>query len=149
MSDAACLLAFDVGKRLIGVAVGSRASGGARALAAVACVDGEPDWARLDALVREWQPGAFVVGLPLALDGGEQSMTRTARAFAAALAERHGRPVHCVDERYTSREASRRFAEQRARGAARRKQAAAIDAVAAQIILEAWLAEPGAAVPSS
>jgi putative Holliday junction resolvase len=47
--------------------------------------------------------------------------------------------VHLVDERNTSREAARRFAQQRAHGAAKRKDAAEIDALAAAIILEAWL----------
>jgi putative Holliday junction resolvase len=80
-----------------------------------------------------------VVGLPLTLDGGEQPMSRRARAFATQLEQRYQRPAHLVDERDTSREAARRFAQQRASGAAKRKDAAEIDALAAAIILEAWL----------
>ena len=129
-------LAFDVGTRLIGVAVGNRVSATARPIAAVAA----GDWPRLDALVAEWQPQDLVVGLPLALDGGEQPMSRRARAFAEELRRRYARAVDLVDERNTSREAARRFAAQRASGAARRKDAAVIDALAAQIILEHWLA---------
>ena len=136
-------LAFDVGTRLIGIAVGHRVSANARALSTIA----NGDWPRLDALLAEWRPEHLVVGLPLALDGSEQAMTRTARAFAATLAKRYARAVHLVDERYTSGEAARRFAEQRARGVARRKDASAIDALAAQIILEAWLADSGASTP--
>jgi putative Holliday junction resolvase len=128
-------LAFDVGTRLIGVAIGNRLSGSARALTTVA----SDDWTRVDALVAEWRPDAFVVGLPLTLDGGEQPMSRRARAFATQLEQRYQRPAHLVDERDTSREASRRFAQQRASGAAKRKDAAEIDALAAAIILEAWL----------
>jgi putative Holliday junction resolvase len=128
-------LAFDVGTRLIGVAIGNRLSGGARALTTVA----SDDWTRVDALVAEWRPDAFVVGLPLTLDGGEQPMSRRARAFATQLEQRYQRPAHLVDERDTSREAARRFAQQRASGAAKRKDAAEIDALAAAIILEAWL----------
>ncbi|MGN6521368.1 MAG: Holliday junction resolvase RuvX [Dokdonella sp.] len=129
-------LAFDVGTRLIGVAVGNRVSATARPIAAVAA----GDWPRFDALVAEWQPQDLVVGLPLALDGGEQPMSRRARAFAEELRRRYARAVDLVDERNTSREAARRFAAQRASGAARRKDAAVIDALAAQIILENWLA---------
>jgi putative Holliday junction resolvase len=128
-------LAFDVGTRLIGVAIGNRLSGSARALTTVA----SDDWTRVDALVAEWRPDAFVVGLPLTLDGGEQPMSRRARAFATQLEQRYQRPAHLVDERDTSREAARRFAQQRASGAAKRKDAAEIDALAAAIILEAWL----------
>ena len=135
------ILAFDYGTRLIGVAIGNRLTASARALGVVA----SGDWARLDALVADWRPGDFVVGLPLALDGGEQPMTRAARAFATELQRRYGGTVHLVDERHTSGEAARRFAAQRARGTAKRKDAAAIDALAAQIILEAWLADPAGA----
>jgi putative Holliday junction resolvase len=128
-------LAFDVGTRVIGVAIGNRLSGSARALTTLA----PDDWTRLDALVAEWRPDALVVGLPLTLDGGEQAMSKHARAFAAQLEQRYQRPTHLVDERNTSREAARRFAQQRASGAAKRKDAATIDALAAAIILEAWL----------
>ncbi len=134
------VLAFDYGTRLIGVAVGNRISASARALGSVR----NGDWSRLDAVVAEWQPDRFVVGLPLALDGGEQAMSRAAREFARMLEKRYTRPVHLVDERYTSNEAARRFADQRARGSAKRKDAVAIDALAAAVILESWLATPPA-----
>ncbi len=136
------VLAFDVGRKLVGVAIGQRTTGDARPLATVNAAGGAFDWAAIDALVADWNPSCFVVGLPLALDGGEQEMTRFARSFGAKLARRYARPVHEVDERHTSQEASRRFAAQRAQGTARRKHAAALDALAAQIILEAWLATP-------
>ncbi|MGA8277772.1 MAG: Holliday junction resolvase RuvX [Rhodanobacteraceae bacterium] len=141
IGNAQTVLGFDVGTRVIGVAVGNRLLGTARALATLMNHDGAPDWKRLDPLVREWQPQAFVVGLPLTFDGEEQSMTRVAREFAVALEQRYSAPVHAVDERCTSREASRRFAVRRAQGTARRKDAAYIDGVAAEIILEAWFAE--------
>lgn len=131
-------LAFDFGTRLIGVAIGHRISASARALTTLA----NGDWTKLDALIVEWRPEHLVVGLPLALDGGEQPMSRAAREFATMLTRRYARAVHLVDERYTSGEAARRFAEQRANGSAKRKDAAAIDALAAQIILESWLAQP-------
>ena len=136
------VLAFDVGRKRIGVAIGQRTTGNARPLATVAAGGGAFDWPALDALVAEWQPDCFVIGLPLALDGSEQEMTRFARAFGRRLAERYARAVHEVDERYTSQEASRRFAAHRAQGSAKRKHAAEIDALAAQVILEAWLCTP-------
>ncbi|MGA9422564.1 MAG: Holliday junction resolvase RuvX [Rhodanobacteraceae bacterium] len=141
IGDFHTVLGFDVGTRVIGVAVGNRLLGMARGLATLMNRNGVPDWSRLDPLVRQWQPQAFVIGLPLTFDGEEQSMTRVAREFAVALEQRYATPVHAVDERCTSREASRRFALRRAQGKARRKDAADIDAVAAEVILEAWFAE--------
>jgi len=136
-----CVLGFDYGARRIGVASGNRISQSARPLSALIANKGEPDWVRVDALLSEWQPEALVVGLPLTLDGGEQAITRGARAFAAALGTRSKLPVHMVDERHTSQEAARRFAAQRAAGSARRRDAENIDSLAAAVILESWLTQ--------
>lgn len=132
-------LAFDFGTRWIGVAIGHPLGGTARALKTIAC----DDWATLDALVADWQPRDLVVGLPLALDGGEQTMSKRAREFAAALGKRYARAVHLADERGSSQEAARRFARRRADGAARRKDAADIDSLAAAVILDQWFANGG------
>jgi putative Holliday junction resolvase len=141
-----CVLGFDVGSRLTGVAIGNRLTATARALDVVAMRDGQPDWNRLDALQREWQPDTVVVGLPLTLDGTEQPASRRARAFASQLGQRYGLPVLLVDERHSSREAAQRFAAGRAAGLRRRRDAAGLDAAAAAVILERWLAD-AAAVP--
>lgn len=139
-----CVLGFDVGTRLIGVAIGNRITGAARALDVVPVRDGVADWSRLDTLIRTWQPQALVVGLPLALDGSRQPMTRTARRFAARLSERYGLPTNFADERHSSQEAARRFALQRRNGLKRRRDGAKVDAEAAAVIVETWL---GTAAP--
>ena len=134
-----CVLGFDVGSKLIGVAVGNRLTASARALATVPMRDDAPDWATLDALRSEWLPESFVVGLPLALDGAEQAASKRARRFAERLRERYRVPVDLVDERHSSQEAAQRFAQARASGLKRRRDAAQLDAEAAAVILERWL----------
>jgi putative Holliday junction resolvase len=135
-----CALGFDVGSRLIGVAVGNRFTGSARGLAAVAVRDGDPDWSKLDALHKEWQPDTLVVGLPLTLEGEEQPASKGARRFADKIAQRYSLPVVLTDERYSSQEAAQRFASARAAGLKKKRDAATIDAEAAAVILERWLA---------
>jgi len=135
------VLGFDFGARRIGVAVGNRVTGSARALEVVGNGANGPDFTRIAALLREWRPDALLVGLPLTLDSGEQANSQNARAFAEVLRERHALPVELVDERLTSRAASERFAERRASGSAKRKHASALDAIAAEIIVEQWLRE--------
>jgi putative Holliday junction resolvase len=135
-----CVLGFDVGSRLIGVAVGNRITASARALAVVPVHEGGPDWTQLDSLQRQWLPERFVVGLPLALDGTEQPASRLARRFAEHLRQRYQAPVALIDEQHSSQEAAQRFADARAAGTRRRRDAAAIDAEAAAVILERWLA---------
>jgi len=143
-----CVLGFDVGSRIIGVAVGNTITASARALATAPVRDGAVAWSTLDALHQTWQPDTLVVGLPLTLDGGEQPASRGARRFAAQLQARYGTPVALVDERHSSKEAAQRFARARAVGLKRRRDAADIDAEAAAVILERWLNQPVAPTPA-
>lgn len=141
MSD--CVLGFDFGMRRIGIAAGNRIIASAQPLQMLPAKGGEPDWQRVDALLAEWQPEALVVGLPLTLDGSDQTITRRARVFARKLDTRYGLPVHLMDERHTSQEAAQRFASQRSAGLQRRRDAANLDSLAAVVILETWLRHSG------
>lgn len=140
------VLGFDVGARRIGVAVGSAFGHGARALAVIDVHQDRPDWASIDRLRSEWRPDGLVVGDPMTLDGGDQPIRRRAHAFARELRARYELPVVLVDERASSIEAAQRFAFDRAEGRRRRRDAAALDAVAAAVIVERWLAAPGDAI---
>jgi putative Holliday junction resolvase len=147
-ADAAqTLLAFDVGARRIGVAVGNTVSMSAGEVGVLDVHATGPDWAALDRWVREWRPQRLVVGDPATLDGGDQPIRIIARGFAHAVAARYALPVEQVDERTSSIEAAQRFAAGRASGTRKRHQAAQLDAVAAAIILERWLAEPDSRIP--
>lgn len=140
------VLGFDVGARRIGVAVGSAFGHGARALAVIDVHHDRPDWAAIDKLRSEWRPDGLVVGDPMTLDGGDQPIRKRAHAFARELHARYALPVVLVDERASSIEAAQRFAVDRAEGRRRRRDAAALDAVAAAVIVERWLASPRDAV---
>lgn len=136
------VLGFDVGARRIGVAVGSAFGVGARALAVIDVHSNGPDWLAIDKLRQEWRPDGLVVGDPMTLDGGDQPIRKRAQAFARELHVRYALPVVLVDERSSSVEAAQRFAIDRADGRKRRRDAAALDAVAAAVIIERWLAAP-------
>ncbi len=139
------LLAFDVGARRIGVAVGSALGAGARGIAVVDMRDDQPDWPAIEKLRREWMPAGLIVGDPMTLDGGDQSSRQRAQRFARALKERVRLPVLMIDERSSSIEAAQRFAVARAEGQRRRRDAAELDAVAAAVILERFFAAPDTA----
>ena len=147
MSGPTTLLAFDVGARRIGIAVGNTVSMSASEVGVLDVHDAGPDWDRLDRWVREWRPDALVVGDPATLDGGDQPIRLRARAFAREIGRRYGLAVQQVDERTSSIEAAQRFAAGRAAGTRRRRQAADLDALAAVVILERWLAEPHSRIP--
>lgn len=137
------VLGFDVGARRIGVAVGSAFGSGARPVAVVDVRATGPDWDRIERLRREWRPDGLVVGDPMQLDGGDQPIRKAAQAFALELRHRTQLPVVMVDERNSSQEAARRFAGERAEGKRKRRDAELLDAVAAAIIVDRWLAAPG------
>jgi putative Holliday junction resolvase len=128
------LLGFDFGPRKIGIAVGQTITGSASPLTCIRSRRDKPDWARIEQLVREWQPMGAVVGLPFNMDDTEALVAPGARRFARQLAGRFGLDVHLVDERLTSLEARRQLG----RGATSLE---AIDAMAAKLILETWLSE--------
>jgi putative holliday junction resolvase len=141
------VLGFDVGSRRIGVAVGSAFGHGARALAVIDVHGEQIDWQGVDRLQKEWRPDGMIVGDPMTLEGGDQPARVRAHAFARELVARYRLPVVLVDERASSIEAAQRFAIDRAEGRRKRRDAAALDAVAAAIIVERWLASPDEGVP--
>ncbi|RKW41074.1 MAG: Holliday junction resolvase RuvX [Lautropia sp.] len=133
------LLAFDFGEKRIGVATGNTLTGAAQPLGTVAETTTDGRFARIGALIREWQPARLVVGRPLHPDGAAHEVTARAERFARQLEGRFGLPVSLVDERYSSVAAQARLRAQ-GRGA-RGRAAQGDDAMAAAIILEQYLSE--------
>jgi putative Holliday junction resolvase len=129
------LLGFDFGTRKIGVAVGQTITRSATPLITLRSRDEKPDWSRIEALIREWQPSALVVGLPFNMDDTEVDWSPRVHRFARQLQGRYGLTVHLVDERLTSREAHRQLAERDRKT----PTLEAVDALAAALILETWL----------
>jgi len=138
------VLGFDVGAKRIGIAVGNCISMSAREVGVLDVFDNQVDWASLNRWIKEWMPQALVVGDPQTLDGSDQASRQRARKFAVEIGKRYQLPVEQIDERNSSIEAAQRFAEARRAGAKKRHQAASLDALAAVIIVERWLNEPGA-----
>ena len=134
-------MAFDFGTQKIGVAVGQSITGSAQALPELRARDGQPDWQQVAALITEWQPDAFVVGVPVQMDGSEFELTQRARKFGQRLQGRFGLPWFSMDERLTSFEA-REYQRQPSRepGSAKRKDSL-VDSIAASLILQSWLTE--------
>jgi putative Holliday junction resolvase len=120
-----CYLAFDYGTKRVGVAVGNSLLRRAAPLKTLAA-QGEARFAAIEALMREWQPAALVIGVPFHPDGAEHENTQRARRFGRQLHGRFRLPVNEVDERYSTTEA---LAE----------AAADVDAASAAIILDQFL----------
>lgn len=129
------ILAFDFGTQSIGCAVGQSITGTAQSLPAFKAQDGIPNWAAIEAVIREWEPDLLVVGLPLNMDGTEQPLTQRAKKFANRLHGRFNLPVALQDERLTTVEAR---AEIFARGGYKALKKGKVDGISACLILESW-----------
>ena len=88
-------------------------------------------------LARENDVGEIVVGLPRNMDGTEGPRAELCRAFAAELEQLSGLPVTMWDERRTTVEAHNILSEHNYHG---KKRKNTVDAVAASLILEGYLA---------
>lgn len=91
-------------------------------------------------IVQEKGVGEIVVGLPRNMDGSEGNRAELCRSFAQALEEASGIPVKMWDERRTTVEAHNILSEHNYHG---KKRKNTVDAVAAALILEGYLAFRG------
>ena len=131
------IVALDLGKRRVGVAVGKDSIGVAIPVDAYKVAGRlEDEVARLAAYVAEYEPEVLVVGDPVSLDGGAGPSALWVRPLAARIAEALSVRLVMVDERLTSREAARALAEAGVRGRGAR---ARIDSAAAAVVLEHYL----------
>ncbi len=134
-------LAFDYGEKRIGVASGNSLSRTAATLETVSNSSGTPDWQRLDELVKTWLPVGLIVGDPVTENGEVVEITRQARGFAKRLTKRYKLPVHSIDERYSSMDASGTIKSLRRQGARGRTKRGDIDKVAAALLMQRWFDE--------
>lgn len=130
------LMAFDFGSKRHGVALGNELTATANPLDVLPARDGIPAWQLLDQLVAEWQPDAFVIGLPLDEAGQATPLSQRATKFARRLFGRYGKSCYGMDERGTTRAAKRLVRQAGHRGNYREDP---VDSLAAAFILQAWL----------
>jgi putative Holliday junction resolvase len=141
-SPPATVLAFDFGTRRIGVAVGNTLTRIAQPLTTINQRRDDERFAAIAALLDEWQPDMLIVGIPVHADGAAHTMTARAQQFARKLHGRFHLPVELADERWTTQLAQTALDQA---GTGGRKGREFRDQVAAQIILQGWLDDRGAA----
>ena len=93
--------------------------------------------ASLVEIAKQNDVGEIVIGLPRNMDGSEGPRAELCRQFAARVEETTGLPVKLWDERWTTVEAHRILNDHNYHG---KKRKNTVDAVAASLILEGYLA---------
>ena len=124
------ILGIDYGEKRIGLALADPKSGVVWPYQVTKNVGREAVEKTLREVVALEDVNTVVLGIPLTLQGKEESAARTVREFGSWAEKTLALPVVYVDERFTSAEA-RHFAEQFG--------SKEIDAVAAALILKTYL----------
>ncbi len=133
------VLALDLGDARIGVAISDPERRLAVPLGTIRT--GAPDDLKaIAAMVREHGVTLVVVGHPLSMSGRPGPAAHRAEAFGDALRAFVGVPVVLHDERLSTKQAERGLREAGLSGAAARR---AVDAAAAAVILDSYLASLG------
>lgn len=130
------MLALDLGKRRIGLALSDELRITAQGLETLQRTNIRADLTRLKQMTSEHNVGCILIGYPLHMSGAEGRQAEHAREFGARLKEATGLPVEFWDERLTTVEAQRVL---RQSGISIEKRAQAVDRLAAVILLESYL----------
>ena len=130
------ILALDVGRKRIGLALSDPLGITAQGLPNLVRKNKRSDLHALTALAAEHEVALFLVGNPLHMSGDAGRQAEWVREFADAMAAHTGLPVRMWDERLTTVEASRVL---RSSGIGIEKRARAIDRLSAVILLQSYL----------
>jgi putative holliday junction resolvase len=130
------LIGLDLGTKTIGVATSDPDRRLATGVETVARTRFGADASRLLALAAERKAVAFVLGLPLNMDGSEGPRAQSTRAFARNLARLTDLPIALWDERLSTAAVERELI---AADVSRSRRKAVIDQHAAIFILQGAL----------
>lgn len=134
------LLGLDIGSKTVGVAVSDELGITAQKLETIKIDETKYNFGMrpLKKLVRQYEVGGFVLGLPKNMDGTSGASVARSKAYGKRLEEKFGLPVHYSDERLTTIE-SRRVLVEDAGIHDRKKRKQVIDQMAAVLILQNYL----------
>ena len=130
------ILALDLGKKRIGLALSDPLRITAQGLPNLVRTNNRTDLEALGEIVREREVGLILMGNPINMRGTEGRHSGWVLEFARSIETRLGIPVQFWDERLTSVEAGRVL---RSSGISIEKRAAAVDKLSAVILLQSYL----------
>jgi len=130
------LLGLDLGTKTVGIAVSDVERRLASPVTTIRRTRFQQDAAAVIAQAQTLQATAFVIGLPLNMDGTEGPRVQATRAFIRNMAPLTNLPFVLWDERLSTAAVTRSLIEQ---NASRAKRAAVVDRMAAAYILQGAL----------
>ena len=130
------LIGVDLGTKTIGLALSDVERRIATPLVTLSRTQFRRDAEALSAQIRKFEAFALILGLPLAMDGGEGPRVQSTRAFARNFARLDPTPVAFWDERFSTAVVDRALI---ANDVSRARRAEVIDKMAAAYILQGAL----------
>ncbi len=130
------ILALDLGKKRIGLAVSDPLGITAQGLTTYQRIRIRDDLDELARIAEEYEVRLLLMGNPMHMSGRDSRQAVYTREFAGRLVHRTGIPVEYWDERWTSTQAERVLKES---GISIEKRKSAVDQLAAVILLESYL----------
>lgn len=132
------LIGLDVGSKTVGVAVSDEEQILASGVTTIAIDEDAENFGmrQMKQLVREYDPEAFVIGLPKNMNNTEGERVEKSRAYGVRLEAKFELPVHFIDERLTTVQAENVLMAGNVR---RENRKAVIDKMAATLILQNYL----------
>jgi len=134
------ILALDLGKRRIGLAISDPLGITAQGLPNLVRTRIRTDLDVLEELIRDREVGMILLGNPINMRGTEGRQSVWVREFAEALEKRTRLPVKLWDERLTSAQANRLLRETEM---SIKRRGAVVDQMAAVLILQSWIDAKG------
>jgi putative Holliday junction resolvase len=130
------ILALDVGKKRIGLAVSDELGITAQGIETLQRTRIREDLQRLREIASQWNVQTLLIGRPLHMSGAQSRQSDYTEEFADRLQSHLQLPVVYWDERLTSAEAERMLRES---GATLEQKKGAVDRLAAVLLLESYL----------
>ncbi|MFB9355251.1 Holliday junction resolvase RuvX [Sneathiella chinensis] len=129
-------MGFDPGTKTIGLAISDTSLKVATPLKTIKRKKFRDDVAEIAAVIKEYNIGGFLIGLPLNMDGSEGPRCQSSRQFQKNLEENFDLPMCFWDERLSTAAVTRTLLEA---DASRKRRSEVVDKMAAAFILQGAL----------
>lgn len=129
-------MGLDVGEKTIGVAISDELGWTAQGLETIRREGKKKDFARIEELIKKFDIGEIIIGLPRNMDGTIGMRGQMCQSFAEEIQKRFQIPVKLWDERFTTVSAERVLLSA---DVSRKKRKQVIDKIAAVFILQNYL----------
>ena len=131
------LVGIDYGKVFVGIAVGQTITHTTTPITIIKITNNKFNWIRLDKIISQWHPTAFILGLPVYNLKIKTNIEEIIQ-FSRIIKHRYKIPVHFINEAFSTCEVWWRLKNIKKNNGIKKLK---VDDFAACIILETWMSQ--------